>query len=106
MVYDKVMSWQNPVKQGFAEVEASLKVLGPLLAKSQLGKVQKAQVQVMVNQAQDIVMSVKKDGSWGVHAPAFTKGKVEAAKVLVQGALASLQGGTRTAVKASAPNKG
>lgn len=106
MIYDKVVTWQNPVKKGFAEVEASLKVLSPLLAKSQLGKVQKAQVQVMVNQAQDIVKSVKKDGSWGVHAPAFTKGKVEEAKVLVQGALASLQGGTKTAVKTSAPNKG
>jgi hypothetical protein len=106
MVYDKVVTWQNPVKKGFAEVEATLKELGPMLAKSQLGKAQKAQVQLMVNQAQDIVKSVKKDGSWGVHAPAFTNSKVQEAKVLVQGAQATLKGNARASLKTAGANKG
>ena len=106
MIYDKVMTWETPVKKGLAEVEAALKELGPMLAKSQLGKAQKAQVQLMVNQAQDIVKSVKKDGSWGVHAPTFTKGKLDEAKVLVQGAKATLQGNARASLKPAGAIKG
>jgi len=106
MIYDRVMTWENPVKAGLAEVEASLKKLGPMLTKSRLGKAQKAQVQLMVNQTRDIVKSIKKDGSWGVHAPTFTKGKLDEAKVLVQGAQATLQGNTRASLKTGGENKG
>jgi hypothetical protein len=105
MVYDKVVTWQNPVKTGFAELESALKALRPALAASQLGKAEKAQVQLMVNQARQILDSVKKDGSWGVHAPAFTKGKVEEARLLVQGAQASLQPVPKAAMKASGGSK-
>jgi hypothetical protein len=60
----------------------------------------------MVNQTRDIVKSIKKDGSWGVHAPTFTKGKLDEAKVLVQGAQATLQGNTRASLKTGGENKG
>ena len=106
MIYDRVMTWENPVKAGLAEVETSLKKLGPMLAKSRLGKAQKAQVQLLVNQARDIVKAVKKDGSWGVHAPTFTKGKLDEAKVLVQGAQATLHGNVRASLQAGGADKG
>ena len=107
MIYDKVMIWQNPVKTGLAEVESRPQGPEPACSpRATLGKAQKAQVQLMVNQAQDIVKSVKKDGSWGVHAPTYTKGKLDEAKVLVQGAKATLQGGARASVKAGGPTKG
>lgn len=99
MVYDKVVTWQNPVKSGLTEVESALKELNPMLAKSLLGQAEKAQVQLMVNQAQEIVTLVKKDGSWGVHAPTYLKDKVGEARVLVQGAKATLKGNVTASTK-------
>jgi len=102
MIYDKVMTWQTPVKSGIVEVDASLKEARKALLVCTLGKKEKAQVQLMVNQAQEIIDSVKKDGSWGVHAPAHTQARVEEAKVLVQGAQASLPALPKMAKKTAA----
>jgi hypothetical protein len=90
MIYDKVMGWQNPVKAALKDVEASLPALRQALATCTLGRKDKAQVQLMLNQAQDIVDTVRKDGSWGVHAPTFTKDRLEEARTLLQGAEATL----------------
>jgi hypothetical protein len=53
----------------------------------------------MVNQAQDLLDAVEKDGSSGVHAPAFTLGKVKEAKLLVEGAQRVLAGKEKLAGK-------
>jgi hypothetical protein len=62
---------------------------------------QKAEIQVMANQAQEIVNAIQKDGSWGVHAPKYTLQKANQAKILVDGAQAALAG-QRTQVAAKA----
>ncbi len=90
MIYEKVVAWQNPVKTGMAEVKAALAKLVPALLKSKLPQPQRAQVQAMVNEAQEIVDAVEKDGSWGVHAPEYTLRKVREARVLTDGAQAEL----------------
>ena len=90
MIYGKVVAWQNPVKTGLKEVKAALAKLAPDLAKSRLPQPRRAQVQAMVNQAQEIVDAVEKDGSWGVHAPQYTLHKVQEARILTDGAKAEL----------------
>jgi hypothetical protein len=64
-----------------------------------LSDTQRAQVQLMLNQAGAIIDSVTKDGSWGVHAPEFTLQKVKEAKVLATGANAILLGGNKQVAK-------
>ncbi len=97
MIYDRVVMWQKPVKDGLASVGAALETIDAGLTKTRLGAAEKAQVQLMANQARDILTAVKKDGSWGVHAPSFTLKKVNEAKVLTDGALSALSGKSKLA---------
>ena len=90
MIYDRVMVWQKPVKEGVAEVKTQLTLATSRLMNAKLTDTQRAQVQVMLNQAQASIDSVQKDGSWGVHAPEYTLQKVNEAKVLAKGANAIL----------------
>ena len=53
----------------------------------------------MINQAQAIIKSVQKDGSWGVHAPDYTLQKVREAKILADGANATLLAGKKQLAK-------
>ena len=90
MIYDRVMTWETPVRTGVKDVKATLADVQTKLGTSKLNAQQKAQVQVMVNQAQGIVAAIEKDGSWGVHAPEYTQKKVQEAKLLADGAKAAL----------------
>ncbi len=90
MIYDKVVAWQNPVKDGFKEVSAALDKLRPAILASKGAVGARAQAQLMANQAQDILTAVQKDRSWGVHAPAYTLQKVQEARLLVAGARSAL----------------
>lgn len=99
MIYDKVVTWQKPVKDGMAQLKATLAKIRPTIAGSKMPQPRKAEAQLMVNQAQDIVDAVNKDGSWGVHAPAYTLQKVNEAKNLIDGAQATLDGKTKVTMK-------
>ena len=90
-IFNVVDAWQKPVKNGVKGLKEAFAKLDPQLASSKLPAAQKAQVQVMVNQAKDIVTAVEKDGSWGVHSPDYTLKKVKEAETLVNGAKASLK---------------
>ncbi len=90
MIYDRVMVWQKPVKDGVSEVKTQLTLATSRLMNAKLTDTQRAQVQVMLSQAQSNIDSVQKDGSWGVHAPEYTLQKVNEAKVLAKGANAIL----------------
>jgi len=105
MIYDKVVGWQKPVKDGVAELEAQLKTLRPALAASPAAKKDKAQIQLMLNQTQEILDTVRKDGSWGVHAPAYSRQKVDEGRTLLQGAQAMLLATPVVAMKAQAGAK-
>jgi len=96
MIYDKVMAWQTPVKEGVAAVKAALVNINAEIPKSRLSTAQRAQVQVMAIQAEDIITAIQKDGSWGVHAPSYTLKKVNEARLLTDGANAALAGKNNT----------
>lgn len=100
MAYDKVMGWQTPVKEGYAKIQNSLKEIDQALAKSNAPVADKAQVQLLAQQARDIADKIKKDGSWGVHGPAYSKKLVDEGQVFTQQALAVLKkGGQKVASK-------
>ncbi len=99
MIYDKVIIWQKPVKDGVTEVKTALTLANSRMMSAHLSDTQRAQVQLMLNQAGAIIDSVTKDGSWGVHAPEFTLQKVKEAKVLATGANAILLGGNKQVAK-------
>jgi hypothetical protein len=86
-VFDVVKKWQQPVKEGVAAVKADLSRAAPLVLASKLPAAKLAQAQTMLNQADDIVTAIEKDGSSGVHAPKYTLQKVQQAKLLTAGAL-------------------
>jgi hypothetical protein len=90
MIYDKVMFWQKPVKDGVAGVKTTLTIVNERMAKSKLPTKQKAQAALMATQAEKILDSIEKDGSWGVHAPDYTLQQVKKAKLLADGARAAL----------------
>jgi hypothetical protein len=92
MIYDKIMTWETPVKEGVAAVKAALADIQRKLPSPQLSSVQNAEVQVMALQAQEIVTAIEKDGSWGVHAPSYTLKRVKEARLLAEGATATLAG--------------
>ena len=49
MIYDKVMAWQKPVKEGVTAVKAALANINAEIPKSRLSTAQRAQVQLMAN---------------------------------------------------------
>jgi hypothetical protein len=99
MIYDRVVLWQKPVKEGVTEAKTAITLANSRMMTAHLSDTQRAQVQLMLNQAQTILQSVQKDGSWGVHAPDFTLQKVKEAKVLAAGANAILLNGTKQVAK-------
>jgi hypothetical protein len=98
-IYDKVMSWEQPVKTGLAAVQAAIGKAQPALAKSKAPQAKRAQAQLMLNQAVEIVDAIRKDGSSGVHAPGYTLQRVKEAKLLADGALELANGGQKVGMK-------
>ena len=86
-IYDHVVAWQKPVKDGVAEVKTILSKAKPMLVSVKAGRGGRAEAQLMANQAQDIIDAVEKDGSWGVHAPRHTLERVKQAKMFAEGAV-------------------
>jgi len=97
-IYDRVMTWEKPVKDGLAAVQAVIAKARPALAASKQPQAKRAQAQLMLNQAAEIVEAIRKDGSSGVHAPAYTLQRVNEAKLLSEGALELAAGGGATKV--------
>jgi hypothetical protein len=91
-IYDVVRKWQQPVEDGIAAAEKLLDEARPALAKTKIPKTRAAQSQLMINQSQEILDTIAKDGSSGVHAPRYTLEKVGEAKLLAEGALRIARG--------------
>jgi hypothetical protein len=98
-IYERVMTWERPVKDGVAVAKGLLDVARKALPGTRVAKAQQAQAQLMVNQAQDLLDAVERDGSNGVHAPAFTLGKVNEARLLAEGAQRILTGKEKVAAR-------
>lgn len=85
-IYNDVMKWQNPIKDGYAKVEQILKQVDRGLnnkAKN-LTTEQKSKILTLAKQAQDNIDKLKKDGSWGVHGPEYAKKLVNEAEIYAQ----------------------
>lgn len=92
MVYDAVMKWQTPVKDGFAKVSDGIKKIDKAMANSNLSTEKKVEVITLTKQAQSILEKLEKDGSWGVHGPAYSKKIVDEALVYIEQAQNILNG--------------
>lgn len=85
MIYDKVMEWQTPVKEGYAKIIAGIKKIDKTLAdKPKLAVEKKSQVLLLTKKAEEIAEKLEKDGSWGVHGPAYSKKIIDEALTYVQ----------------------
>lgn len=93
MIYDKVMEWQNPVKEGYEKIRKGIANIDKTFAeKTKLSVEQKSKVLSLTNQAQAIADRLEKDGSWGVHGPAYSKKIIEEALIYIQEAQNILNG--------------
>lgn len=64
MIYDKVMQWQNPVKEGYEKIRKGIANIDKTFAeKTKLSVEQKSKVLSLTNQAQAIADRLEKDGS-------------------------------------------
>ena len=105
VIYGEVMKWQNPVKDGYKVVTQSLDRVNKLLEITKLTPEAKTEVLMLIDKAEEIARQIKKDGSWGVHAPHYLAKRVETAKAYVNQAQAILDKGefvkTKTKTTAS-----
>ena len=92
-IYNKVVAWQQPVKEGYAKITADLLKISDMLQTTKVDNSTKAQVQTYADQARAIVAKIKDDGSWGVHGPKYAKQLVDQGAVYTTEALALLNKG-------------
>lgn len=93
MIYDLVMEWQLPVKDGYSKVEIALRKIDRGMSNNKkLTTDQKARVISYARQAEDILEKLKKDGSWGVHGPKYSLKLVDEALIYVEQATNILEG--------------
>ena len=98
-IYNKVIAWQTPVKEGYAKVIADMANIQDLLKVTNLSTADRAQVQLYDEEARLNAAKIKDDGSWGVHAPKFAKQLVDEATTYTTQALAILNAANKTAKK-------
>ena len=98
-IYNKVIAWQTPVKEGYAKVIADMANIQDLLKVTNLSTADRAQVQLYAEEARLNAAKIKDDGSWGVHAPKFAKQLVDEATTYTTQALAILNAANKTAKK-------
>ena len=102
VIYGEVMKWQNPVKDGYKVVTQSLDRVNKLLEITKLTPEAKTEVLMLIDKAEEIARQIKKDGSWGVHAPHYLAKRVETAKAYVNQAQAILDKGEFVKTKTTA----
>lgn len=87
MIYDKVMQWQLPVKNGIEKVKLAIRRIDRAIANDQgLSVDDKSRIILYVKQAQDIINKLQADGSWGVHGPQYSQKIIKEALIYVESA--------------------
>lgn len=105
-IYDEIQKWLEPVKAKFAEIEKGLERIKQLLEVTKLTPEELAEVHLMLDKAQEIYDQVKKDGSWGVHAPRYLLDRVTSGAAYIVRAQAIVDnGGYQTAADKRAAEK-
>lgn len=90
-IYNKVIAWQQPVKEGYAKITADLVSIEDLLLTAKIDDATRAQIASYVLQARAIVAKLKDDGSWGVHGPKYAKQLVVKGQAMTSQCLKMLQ---------------
>ena len=98
-IYNKVLAWQTPVKEGYAKVIADLTNISDMLKIAKLSTADRAQAQLYAEEARINAAKIKDDGSWGVHSPQFSKQLISEAQTYCEQALAIINGASKTAKK-------
>ena len=98
-IYNKVLAWQTPVKEGYAKVIADLTNINDMLKIAKLSTADRAQAQLYAEEARINAAKIKDDGSWGVHSPQFSKQLISEAQTYCEQALAIINGASKTAKK-------
>ena len=98
-IYNKVLAWQTPVKEGYAKVIADLTNINDMLKVAKLSTAERAQAQLYAEEARINAAKIKDDGSWGVHSPQFSKQLISEAQTYCEQALAIINGASKTAKK-------
>lgn len=84
-IYDIVVGWQKPVKDGYENILKGVKEIDKAMAENpKLSVEKKSRVITLANQARAIAEKLQKDGSWGVHGPVYSKKIVDEALVYIQ----------------------
>ena len=85
MIYEKVMAWQTPAKEGYEKIKQGLRELDKALANSQGLDVEKRSKAIfLTNEANKIKKKLEDDGAWGVHGPQYSKKIVNEALVYIE----------------------
>ncbi|MDR0666887.1 MAG: cytochrome C [Campylobacteraceae bacterium] len=85
MIYDKVMEWQMPIKDGYQKIEIAMRNIDRALASNtKLTVEEKSDIIMFTKQAADIKEKLDKDGSWGVHGPSYSKKLIDEALIYLQ----------------------
>lgn len=85
VIYNKVMEWQLPIKEGFGMIEIGLSTIDrAIINNPDLSTDKKSKVILLAKQAENIKEQLEKDGSWGVHGPKYAKKIVDEALVYIE----------------------
>lgn len=92
MIYNEVVDMQKPVKEGYEHIQSTLKAIDRKLSRTNIALEDKVQIQLLTKQAREIADQIKKDGSWGMHGPNYSKARVEEGINYADQAMALLNG--------------
>lgn len=92
-IYEKVTQWQTPVREGYARIHKGLKGIEKQLSKNKsLSSADRVQVRLLSAQARQLAEMVEKDGAWGLHAPKYTRERMEEGVLYIEQAETVLKG--------------
>ena len=98
-IYGEVVKMQTPVKTGYEKLVKGVERITKMLEVTKLSAEAKAEVLMLLDQAEAVAKQVKEDGSWGVHAAHYLKQRVETAQSYIDQAQAIIDAGLTTAKK-------
>ncbi|MCD8339960.1 MAG: cytochrome C [Burkholderiales bacterium] len=100
-IYGEAYKLQKPVKDGYEQISEEIPRLRKLLEVTRLSPADQTDARLLLDKADDIATLIKKDGSWGMHAPNYLKDRVETAQAFLAKAQKIIDAGgyTKAAAK-------
>ncbi len=82
-VYGETIKLQQPVKDGYEKITQEIPRLRKLLEVTRLSPADQTDARLLLDKADDIATLIKKDGSYGMHAPNYLKDRVATAEAFL-----------------------